>query len=109
LGDISDYEEWKHGTRNEAFLSSIYAWFEKTGGSLGSLVSGFVLVWIGFDAKLGAQDQLTLELMKYAYIIMPMVGGAIAFYLMQTYDLDENRMAEIKSEIALRKAAEAPA
>ncbi len=103
LGDIADYEEWKHGTRNEAFLSSIYAWFEKTGGSLGSLVSGFVLVWVGFDAKLGAQSVSTLELMKYAYIIMPMLGAAVAFYMMQTYDLDENRMAEIKSEIAGRK------
>lgn len=104
LGDIADYEEWKHGRRNEAFLASIMSWFEKVGGSLAGLLSGFVLVWIGFDAKLGAQSAHTLQLMKFGYFIMPFLGALGALLLMQRYELTEDRVYEIKAELARRHA-----
>ena len=104
LGDIADYEEWKTGVRNEAFLASIMSWFDKIGGSLATLLGGFVLVWIGFDAKLGAQSEHTLALMKFSYFLMPFLGALLTFLLMSRYELTEDRVYEIKAELARRRA-----
>lgn len=105
LGDIADYEEWRVGVRNEAFLASILSWFDKIGGSLATLLGGFVLVWIGFDAKLGAQSEHTLRLMKYAYFALPFAGALLTFLLMSRYELTEERVYEIKTELDQRRAA----
>ncbi len=105
LGDIADYEEWRHGVRNEAFIASVMSWFDKVGGSLATLLGGFVLVWIGFDAKLGAQSARTLELMRLAYFIMPFSGALLTFLLMRRYELTEDRVYELKAEIARRRVA----
>jgi len=43
------------------------SWSEKAGNSFGSWLAGFVLVWIGFNAKLGPQTPQTLAQMKYCY------------------------------------------
>ncbi|HEY0945088.1 MAG TPA: MFS transporter [Opitutaceae bacterium] len=104
IADIADYNEWRTGQRNEAFLAAIMNWCDKTGGSLGSLLCGFILVWIGFDAKLGAQSAFTLQLMKFSYFALPFTGAVVAFWLMRRYDLDEDRVYAIKDELARRHA-----
>lgn len=104
LSDIADYEEWRTGVRNEAFLASIMSWFDKIGGSLATLLGGFVLVWIGFDAKLGEQSGQTLQLMKWSYFAMPFAGALLTFLLMNRYELTEDRVYEIKAELAKRHA-----
>ena len=107
LGDVADYDEWRTGLRREAFFTSLLNWFEKAGNSLGSLIAGFVLVWIGFDAKLGAQSAHTLALMKFLYFLAPFTGALLALLLIQRYDLNEQRVYEIKDELARRRAAQA--
>ncbi len=104
LGDIADYEEWKTGIRNEAFLASIMSWFDKIGSSLATLLGGFVLVWIGFDAKIGAQSEHTLMHMKISYFLMPFLGALLTFLLMSRYELTEDRVYQIKAELAARRA-----
>ncbi|AHF91631.1 sodium:melibiose symporter [Opitutaceae bacterium TAV5] len=108
LGDIADYEEWRTGRRNEAFLASILSWCDKAGSSLGSLICGFILVWIGFDAQTGAQGARTLGLMKFFYFLMPFAGALAAFFIMRNYELDEDRVYEIKAELARRRATSSP-
>jgi GPH family glycoside/pentoside/hexuronide:cation symporter len=106
LGDIVDFAEWKSGLRQEALFASLLAWFEKAGNSLGSFIAGFVLVWIGFNAKTGAQTPETLSLMKAAYIIAPAVGGIFTLWMINSYDLTEEKAYEIKRDLAARRAAE---
>lgn len=108
LGDISDYAEWKSGLRQEALFSSLLAWFEKAGNSLGSFFAGFVLVWIGFNAKTGAQTPETLALMKAAYVIAPALGGISTLWLIHYYDLTEEKSYEIKAKLARRRAESGP-
>ena len=105
LGDIADYDEWRTGLRREALFTSLLSWFEKAGNSVGSLVAGFVLVWIGFSAKLGAQTHETLRLMQLAYFAMPSSGALLALWLIRRYDLNEARAYEIKDALAIRHAA----
>ena len=105
LGDIADSDEWRTGLRREALFTSLLSWFEKAGNSLGSLIAGFVLVWIGFNAKLGAQPPETLRLMQLAYFAMPTTGALFALWLIRRYDLTEARAYEIKDALAGRRAA----
>lgn len=109
LGDIADYEEWRTGQRNEAFFASMLSWCDKAGSSLGSLICGFILVWIGFDAQSGAQGARTLSLMKFFYFFMPFIGAVIAFFIMRNYELDEDKVYEIKAELARRHLSESTA
>lgn len=105
IGDIADHNEWRTGNRNEAFLAAVMSWCDKAGGSLGALLSGFILVWVGFDAKLGAQSEETLRLMKYSYFALPFTGALFAFWMMRRYELDEAFVYRIKDELAQRRAA----
>jgi GPH family glycoside/pentoside/hexuronide:cation symporter len=109
LGDIADYDEIGTNLRREGLFASLLSWTEKAGNSLGSLIAGFVLVWIGFNAKIGAQSTETLAWMKAAYVIAPATGAVIALWLMRRYELSEARSYEIKAELARRHAAAAPA
>jgi glycoside/pentoside/hexuronide:cation symporter, GPH family len=104
LGDVADLDEWRTGLRREALFTSLLSWFEKAGNSIGSLVAGFALVWIGFNAKLGAQSPDTLRLMQLAYFAMPTTGALLALWLIRRYDLTEARAYEIKDVLALRRA-----
>ncbi len=104
LGDVADYDEYKSGMRREALFNSLLAWAEKAGNSLGSLLTGFLLVWIGFNAKLGAQSPHTLWLMKLFYVVTPAAGALIALVLIDRYPLSEERAYEIKAELNRRRA-----
>ncbi len=106
LGDIADYNEYLTGQRNEAFLAAVFAWFDKVGNSTGALLGGFALLWIGFDATLGGQSSSTLQWMKYSYCFMPLTGALIALCVMQTYGLDETRVAQIRNALDERHASQ---
>jgi GPH family glycoside/pentoside/hexuronide:cation symporter len=109
LGDIADYDEWQTGLRREGLFASVLSWFDKAGMSFGALLGGFVLVWIGFNAKLGAQTPRTLELMKFSYFLAPFLGALIALFLIKRYELSEAKAYEIKQALALRRATQKPA
>ena len=65
LSDVSDYDEYLNGQRREGLFASFWAWVNKVGSSITTIGFGYVLVWIGFDAGLGAnQSESTLYLMR---------------------------------------------
>ena len=105
FGDIIDYDELLHDKRREALFGSIFSWAETKGTALGSLFSGFMLVWIGFNAKLvGPQSWMTLHLMQFFYFFFPFCGALFAFVMVKRYELTENRMYEIRDELNRRHA-----
>lgn len=105
LGDIADYDEYTTGLRREGVFSALLSWFEKAGNALGSFLTGFILVWIGFDAKLGAQSAHTLHWMKLCYILLPVTGSALALLFLRRYELTQEQVYTIKDELARRRAA----
>ncbi len=107
VGDIADYDDYQHGTRREALLSSVVTWTEKAGSSFGALFSGYILVAIGFSAKAGAQTPQTLLFMKLAYVVLPAAGALAAIVLIRRYQLNEETMAHIKQVLVSRRAAAA--
>ena len=109
LGDIADFDEYKTGLRREGLFVALLSWFEKAGNSLGSFLTGFILVWIGFDAKLGAQSWHTLQWMKLSYILFPALAAMLTLVFIQRYQLTQDQLYEIKGELARRRAALADA
>lgn len=105
LADIADYDEWQTGLRREAIFTSLLSWFEKAANASGSLLTGFLLVWIGFNAKLGVQSPWTLALMKYCYVVVPAVGALVVMLLIRRYGLSEEDVYGIKAELTRRRAA----
>lgn len=105
LGDIADCDEYATGLRREGLFVALLSWFEKAGNSLGSFLTGFILVWIGFDAKLGAQSAHTLGLMKAAYVALPAAGALLTLACVARYRLTQNQVYAVKDELDRRRAA----
>lgn len=104
LGDIADYDELRTGLRREALFVSLMNWCDKAGNSLGTLVSGVLLVAIGFEAGAGAQTPATLLWMKLCYFFCPFLAGLIVLIVIRRYDLTEEKSAEIRHELAARRS-----
>lgn len=107
LGDIADQDEFRNGLRREGLFTGLMNWAEKAGNSVGSWIAGFVLIWIGFDARTGAQSPQTLAMMKYCYVVAPLAGALVALWFLRRYDLTESRAYEIKDALAARRASAA--
>jgi glycoside/pentoside/hexuronide:cation symporter, GPH family len=109
LADVADYDELATGIRREGIYAAVLGWFERVGNSVGSLFSGFVLIWIGFDVKFGgSQKPGVLHAMQFAYFITPFLGACIIIYLAAIYPLDESICHKMKSCLERRRTARAP-
>ena len=109
LADVADYDEIVSGTRREGTYSAVLGWFDRVGNSVGTLISGFVLVWIGFNAKLGgAQPPSTLRLMQLAYFAFPFLGACASLYLLRSYKLDERHCYDMKATLEFRRTSSLP-
>ena len=73
---------------------------QKTTGSIAVLLSGFLLVWIGFNRDLGGdQSDSTLLHMRLLFMIIPAVGILVSIACVFRYPLNEARMAEIRRDL----------
>jgi GPH family glycoside/pentoside/hexuronide:cation symporter len=97
LADIVSADELASGRRREGLYTAVLSWLDKVGSSTGALLSGFLLVWTGFDAKFGGnQSATTLLQMKWCYAAFPFVGAAAVVILTSFYTLSETKAYEIK-------------
>ena len=106
LADIVSADELATGRQREGLYCSVLSWLDKVGSSTGGLVSGFLLVWIGFDAKLtgGHQSATTLVWMKWLYASLPMCGAVLTIVFAHYYTLDEERAFQVKQALEARRA-----
>ena len=76
----------------------------KVGLALGIFMSGVILTWTGFDAALGA-DQLPQALIniRIAFAAIPIAGLILAFVALLKFPLDQNRMAEIRTQLEAKR------
>lgn len=104
LAEIADYEELRSGIRREGTYASVLGWFDRVGNSTGTLISGFILVWVGFDAKLGgAQSPGTLNLMRIAYFAIPFIGAVASIFLIKQYSLNREKCHQIRQDLHLHR------
>jgi GPH family glycoside/pentoside/hexuronide:cation symporter len=117
LGDIADQDEIQTGLRREGLFSSLLSWVDKAGNSLGTFITGFILVWIGFQNRpegvskdvIIHQTESTLWLMKFSYVLAPAIGAAATIWFIRRYALTQTQMYKIKDELARRRGPAAEA
>jgi glycoside/pentoside/hexuronide:cation symporter, GPH family len=106
ITDLCDLDEVNTGTRREGSYWAVFNWIQKTALSLSLLLSGGVLDWVGFDAKLPAQSEQTLFEMRVWY--MAVVSGSIliAMALVAAVPLSRARVEAARATLAERRALE---
>jgi GPH family glycoside/pentoside/hexuronide:cation symporter len=100
MGDVCDYDRWDSGQSRSGLVSSLISWVQKTVGSIAVLLSGFILVWIGFNRDLGGdQSSSTLFYLRLLFIVIPAIGILVSIFWVARYPLNQARMAAIRRDL----------
>lgn len=105
--DIVDYDELRTSERREGGFSSVFSWVGKMSMTITTGVSGFIIVWSGFDiAKHGkTQPPEVLQTMLHWYVFLPMVFWVAALVLLHFYPLTAERVHDIRRRLEERRGA----
>lgn len=103
--DVCDLDELQNGLpRREGTFGAIYWWSVKIGQSIALALGGLVLSIVGFDAGNATQTLDTMNDLRIADIIIPSLTALIAVWIMWKYNLNEDRVKIIQSELKERRA-----
>ena len=105
ITDICDLDELKHGHRREAMFVSIASWIVKIGMTTAVFLSGFLAVWIGYEAGADTQKMSVMITMKACFAFMPALGALVAIICIWKYPLNQKRVMEIRVALDERGAA----
>ena len=101
--DASDYDELNTSRRREGSINAFYSWFIKAALTSAMLFGGGALELSGFDVHNDVQSVEVLTRMKFIYVLMPAIIWCCAFVFIYFYPLNRKRMADIRSELELRR------
>ena len=101
--DVCDLNELNTGIRCEGVFGAIYWWMVKFGFAVAGLFSGLILSFIGFNQDVNLQTPDTLQSLKLAYILVPMIGTVLAMMIMSGYDLSEQKAHEIRQKLESKR------
>ena len=103
VADICDQDELQTGFRREGLFGAMGLWILKLGQSLSFFVTGAILAWVGFNAKLGAaQAPETLTLMRAAFAFVPAAAFLAGMFLIRYFPLTEQRAYQIRADLKAR-------
>lgn len=103
-GDVVDHDEMHTGERREGAFAAIFSWIYKFSFSVSLAVSGLLVVWAGYDAKLAvAQPPEVLFSIRMLLAFVPAVFIGLAIALAARFPLTTARMREIRAELEARR------
>jgi GPH family glycoside/pentoside/hexuronide:cation symporter len=103
FADVADYSEWRTGRRATGLVFSVSLMCTKIGGALSSAGAGWMLKWIGFQPNVAATPKVLHGLVLLMSLI-PAAIGIVSFTLVFFYPLSKKRLAEIESDLHVRRA-----
>ena len=103
--DICDLDELNTRERREGLFGAIYWLMVKFGAAFAGLLSGLILAAVGFDQTVTVQTDEALAGLRAAFIIVPVTGTLIGIWAMWNYDLNEESVSAIRSELDARHNA----
>lgn len=104
--DVVDLDELEHGGRREGMFAAVGGWIMKCGSALAVGLSGWVLVWTGFDVDLGgAQADGVFFNMRLCFSIIPAFGCLLALLAVRNWPLTRARCEEIQSLLVKKREA----
>lgn len=100
---LVDYTQWKHDRDLKPFMMTLFSLVPKIGTTVGSAVSGFGLVAIGFD-KANVTPEAA-QGVRVLFSAVPAVLLAIGIVMFILFPLTDDKVREMQAEIKARKAA----
>lgn len=98
MADAVDYGHWKTGIRITGMVYSSIVFFIKMGLALGGAIAGWLLAYYGYQADV-VQTASAQQGILISFTVYPAIGSVIVAYVMSRYQLNDNKMAEIQSEL----------
>jgi GPH family glycoside/pentoside/hexuronide:cation symporter len=107
MADVAYYDRWKTGERREGMITGISSWLYKFSGSMSGVVSGALLVLIGFDESLAeGQSDFTKRWLVLGLVIGSVVPGLIKVVALLFYKLTPEFMEKCRREVEAREEGE---
>ena len=106
MGDAIDYNEWKHGTREEGTVYSLHSFFRKLAQGMGPSLALVIMATLGYS-EINAGNQLfSVALnMRYLVAVLYLVSAAMQFVgLGLVYNLDKKTLEKMNTELSSRHA-----
>ncbi len=102
--DIVDDDELNNGERREGSFESVFSWILRFTGTVFAGLSGFIVVFLGFDIGLGAeQAEGVFTKMILGMALVPTLLGTLQFIIILKWPLTAGRMGEIRSLLETRR------
>lgn len=106
VADVCDEDELRHGIRREGIFGAVFFWAFKIGFSLAFFLSGFVLVWSGFDVKLDPRQlPEAMTTIRLLFTIMPAISILIALWCVSRFPLTEAKAYAIRTLLEQRRGS----
>jgi GPH family glycoside/pentoside/hexuronide:cation symporter len=105
-GDCVDEDQLRTDRRREGSFQSTFSWVLRVSTALATLISGPLVVLVGYNAALkGAlQPESVIFKMRILLAIAPAAIMGLALWMIHKYPLTPQRIAEVKSELDQRRA-----
>lgn len=98
--DALDYNQTLTNKRYDGTLYSVYTFSRKVGSAVASTVASFGLGAIGFVSGLDAQTPQVAENIRYLYMAMPLIAGALLLIGMGlVYNLNNEKTQKMYDEL----------
>ncbi len=104
--DAADFNEWQTGNRATAMTFSAATFSQKLGSALGSAAMLSVLSYLGYKAN-AAQSGASLDGINMLQTALPGVFALIAAAVVIFYNLSNEKLEQIQTDLAERAAARA--
>jgi Na+/melibiose symporter-like transporter len=101
---IGDYVEYKHNKNIQPFLMSMLSMTIKIGVAISSVVVGWGLVAVGFDAE-NVTETAKTGIMNLT-VLLPLAINAVGGFIALLSPLSDKRVSEIRSELDKRGASQ---
>ncbi len=109
MGDAIDYNQWKHGVREEGVTYSLHSFFRKLAQGIGPALSLVIMSSLGYiEANEGNQTFDVAVRMRYLVAALYTMSAALQFVgLALIYNLDKKSLARMNAELDARKVQSA--
>jgi glycoside/pentoside/hexuronide:cation symporter, GPH family len=101
--EVISYGEHTTGKRISGIVNALTGIFFKAGMALGGVVPGFVLAFVGFDEKNSVtQSAFAQQGILWLVAVIPAMLLAVAMFIISKYELDDDVIHKINTEIEER-------
>jgi GPH family glycoside/pentoside/hexuronide:cation symporter len=105
MGDAIDYNEWKHGAREEGVTYSLHSFFRKLAQGVGPALALIVMSTLGYvEANQGNQTFEVALRMRYLVAALYTLSAALQFVgLGLIFNLDKKSLAKMNHELEIKR------